>query len=95
MTRIEELMKQKAELEAQIQSEKATVIESIRAQMKRYGITVTDLGAASAKRTNRAPLPARYKGPNGETWSGRGARPRWLTALLAEGRSIEEFAVRT
>lgn len=37
-------------------------------------------------------VPPRYVGPNGETWAGRGARPKWLAALLDEGHSIEEFA---
>jgi DNA-binding protein H-NS len=37
----------------------------------------------------------RYRGPNGETWSGRGLRPRWLSALVAEGHKPEEFAIDT
>ena len=35
----------------------------------------------------------KYRGPGGETWAGRGATPRWLTALIKEGHSIEEFAI--
>lgn len=35
----------------------------------------------------------KYRGPNGETWSGRGLMPKWLAALVAQGRSKEEFAV--
>ena len=35
----------------------------------------------------------RYRGPEGETWSGRGLRPKWLTALIAEGRKLEEFSI--
>jgi len=38
-------------------------------------------------------VPPKYRGPDGETWAGRGAKPRWLTALLREGHSIEEFSV--
>ncbi|MGA7452298.1 MAG: H-NS family nucleoid-associated regulatory protein [Rhodoplanes sp.] len=38
-------------------------------------------------------VPPKYRGPGGETWAGRGATPRWLTALLKEGHSIEEFAI--
>ena len=38
-------------------------------------------------------LPVRYRGPNGETWSGRGHPPNWLTGLEAVGRSREEFRV--
>ncbi len=35
----------------------------------------------------------RFRGPEGETWSGRGLRPKWLTALMAQGRKLEEFAI--
>jgi DNA-binding protein H-NS len=40
-------------------------------------------------------VPPKYRGPGGETWAGRGARPRWLAALLKQGRKIEEFAINT
>jgi DNA-binding protein H-NS len=36
---------------------------------------------------------AKYKGPHGEAWSGRGRTPRWLQALEAEGRDRREFLV--
>jgi DNA-binding protein H-NS len=39
-------------------------------------------------------VPPKYRGPGGETWAGRGARPRWLAALLKEGRKLEEFAIQ-
>jgi DNA-binding protein H-NS len=35
----------------------------------------------------------RFRGPDGETWSGRGLRPKWLTAQIEQGRSLEEFAI--
>jgi DNA-binding protein H-NS len=38
-------------------------------------------------------VPPKYRGPGGETWAGRGARPRWLAALLKQGRKLEEFAI--
>ena len=36
---------------------------------------------------------AKYRGPNGEAWSGRGRTPRWLRALEAEGRDRRGFMV--
>ena len=39
-------------------------------------------------------VAAKYRGPAGETWSGRGLMPRWLSALVAQGRSREEFAIK-
>lgn len=38
-------------------------------------------------------VPPKYRGPGGETWAGRGARPRWLAAQLKQGRKIEDFAI--
>jgi DNA-binding protein H-NS len=37
----------------------------------------------------------KYRNPNepSETWSGRGKQPRWLTAALRTGRSIDEFVI--
>ena len=40
-------------------------------------------------------VPAKYRGPDGETWSGRGLTPRWLAALMTQGRAKEEFAVKS
>ena len=37
---------------------------------------------------------AKYRGPNGEEWSGRGRMPKWLAALEADGRGREEFLVQ-
>lgn len=47
---------------------------------------------AKKKAVNK-PVAAKYRGPNGEAWSGRGLTPRWLAALAAQGQSKETFAV--
>lgn len=37
----------------------------------------------------------KYRNPDNpkETWSGRGRAPRWLSALLAKGKKIEQFLI--
>jgi len=40
-----------------------------------------------------APVAAKYRGPNGESWSGRGLMPKWLSALVAQGQTKESFSV--
>lgn len=39
----------------------------------------------------------KYQNPNepSETWTGRGKRPRWLTAALKMGHTIEDFVIGT
>ena len=50
--------------------------------------------AASATKKVSIPVPAKYRGPEGQTWSGRGLMPRWLSALVAQGQTKEEFAIK-
>ena len=39
-------------------------------------------------------LPPKYQDPvTGDTWSGRGRKPIWLTAALNLGRTVEEFLI--
>jgi DNA-binding protein H-NS len=39
-------------------------------------------------------VAAKYRGPDGETWAGRGAKPRWLVAAMKEtGKKVEDFLI--
>ena len=38
-------------------------------------------------------VPPKYRGPSGETWAGRGARPRWLVAAIKGGRKLDDFLI--
>jgi DNA-binding protein H-NS len=38
-------------------------------------------------------VPPKYRGPSGETWAGRGARPRWLVAAMKEGKKLDDFLI--
>lgn len=91
------LQKQAAEIKS---NEFAQTVADILSKMDAYGITVDDLGrgksrprksVATAK--SASPAPVKYRGPNGETWTGRGLMPRWLSALVAQGKTKESFAV--
>jgi DNA-binding protein H-NS len=48
------------------------------------------VGSKSLKGKKVAP---KYKGPNGELWAGRGARPIWLREALKGGASLEQFSI--
>ncbi len=50
--------------------------------------------AKSAKSNAGASVAPKFRGPNGETWSGRGLTPRWLAALVAQGSRKEDFAIK-
>jgi len=38
-------------------------------------------------------VPPKYRGPKGETWAGRGAKPRWLVAAIKGGKKLEDFSI--
>jgi DNA-binding protein H-NS len=51
-----------------------------------------------AEEHERRPYPTvfpKYRNPDNssETWSGRGKRPRWLTAKLEAGKPIDDFRI--
>jgi DNA-binding protein H-NS len=39
-------------------------------------------------------VPPKYRSRSGETWAGRGARPRWLVAAMKKGRKIDDFLIK-
>lgn len=105
-SQIEKLQKQADEIKTR---EYDKTIREILQKMQAFGISIKDLQAASAtgrgsakgsaRRAARksarptASVAPKYRGPNGETWSGRGLTPRWLASLLTEGKKKEDFAV--
>ena len=38
-------------------------------------------------------VPQKYRGPSGETWAGRGGRPRWLVAAIKGGKKLDDFLI--
>lgn len=51
-------------------------------------------GAAAERRANDGKIVAKYRNPStGQTWSGRGLRPRWLVQAIEAGQSPEDFLI--
>jgi DNA-binding protein H-NS len=38
-------------------------------------------------------VPPKYRSPDGETWAGRGAKPRWLVEALKKGKKMDDFLI--
>ena len=38
-------------------------------------------------------VPPKYRSLSGETWAGRGARPRWLVAAIKGGKKLDDFLI--
>jgi DNA-binding protein H-NS len=66
----------------------------IEQQLKRMGRAIAVVGGrggASALKGRK--VPPKYRSPSGETWAGRGARPRWLVAAIKGGKKLDDFLI--
>lgn len=98
-----ELEKQAAELERQLSearnSERVGVITQIKALMNQHGISIADLGSGKPARAAKSQdstgkvAPKYRDSATGETWSGRGLKPKWLQAAIAAGRKLEDYKI--
>jgi DNA-binding protein H-NS len=39
-------------------------------------------------------VPPKYRSRSGDTWAGRGARPRWLVEALKKGKKLDDFLIK-
>lgn len=47
------------------------------------------------KADGRSQVKAKYEGPQGQPWSGRGKPPKWMVPLLEAGAKKEDFLVKS
>lgn len=106
MNDLDQLLAQRADLDARIAAAQLAArdgaIAQVRELMARHGLTMADVTARPAKATRPTgsgkggkggKVPAKYRDANGNAWSGRGLQPKWLSAALAGGAKLADFAV--
>src|SRR5256885_14838628 len=97
MSSYKELLKQRQELEQQIQEarkrELADAVGQVRNLIAEYGLTADDVFPAARGRTagtTGAKVAPKYRDPaTGQTWTGRGKPPKWIQNQDREKRSEE------
>jgi DNA-binding protein H-NS len=52
-----------------------------------------DVGRKKGRATKGRKVAAKYQDSEGNTWAGRGAQPRWLTAAIKSGKKREDFLI--
>jgi DNA-binding protein H-NS len=78
----ETLLKHRAEIETQLEKMGAIAV---------VGGTRVVRGGGGALRGRK--VPPKYRSPSGETWAGRGAKPRWLVAAIKGGKKLDDFLI--
>jgi len=77
-------------------------IKELKAVVAKYKLKPVDIAAAlklgSVKRKGMPKgtrLKPKYRNPKnkGETWAGRGLKPKWIVAALQSGKKLEDFAI--
>lgn len=90
MQEAQKLMKQAEDARSE---QRQKVIRDIREMMKAHGLSVEELGG-NGRRPSRSKNAPKYKGPNGELWSGGpGRRPDWVREVLAKNGDIEQYRI--
>ena len=62
-------------------------------QLERMGSAIAVVGGQRGSAWKGKKVPPKYRGPTGETWAGRGARPRWLVAAIKRGKKLDDFLI--
>src|SRR4030095_14658423 len=72
---------------------KAAVLEEMKGKLSALGLTLNDVVPSRRPRKSKSSVSAKYRSPDGETWSGRGHVPLWLRQLELQRHNREEYAV--
>src|SRR6185312_7145840 len=68
---------------------KSTELQS---QLARLGADIAPVRGRGGSLKGKK-VPPKYRDSAGNTWAGRGAKPRWLVAAIKEGKKLDDFAV--
>ncbi|WP_028995798.1 H-NS family nucleoid-associated regulatory protein [Azonexus hydrophilus] len=86
-----------AELRRREASEKANVLNEVRAFAKARGFAIEDLlgKEVKVKASSGGKVKVKYRHPqNAELeWTGRGRKPKWVEAWLAQGGNLDALLV--
>ncbi|HEX7684084.1 MAG TPA: H-NS histone family protein [Trinickia sp.] len=93
MATYKELLARKQELDAEIEQarkiEAEQALATVRETVAAFGFTADDIFGTRRKSRGASQIAPRFRHPEtGETWGGRGPRPRWL-----KGKDPEQFRV--
>jgi DNA-binding protein H-NS len=61
-------------------------------QLQALNGSIGSLGRAR-KSLKGEKVASKYRGPESETWAGRGASPRWLVEAIKGGKKREDFLI--
>lgn len=96
---VEDLFAEMEEIRKQLDNKKPEIIADIKRKIELFSIQPDELfttyyppaGKQKAEK-DKSTVKAKYRSPDGKTWSGRGVAPRWM--LDDKGNRKEEYAIQ-
>jgi DNA-binding protein H-NS len=94
---IDALVGLRGKIDAMLTSKVADERRSLETELVK--LSRVDMGSGRSKaafgRGVRGKVAPKYRNPEdpGETWAGRGLKPRWLAAALKSGKKLEDFSI--
>jgi DNA-binding protein H-NS len=80
-------------LRADIDRQLETRAADLRRQLEKLGAKAAPRANGSLRGRRSRKVAPKYRGPGGETWAGRGAKPRWMVAAMKQGKKPEDFLI--
>ena len=71
-------------------AERAIVKNKIMDMAQKAGFDIRDLFDGRKGKGNRGKVAVKYRDKGGNTWTGRGRMPRWMTAATKGGKAKKE-----
>ncbi|MFN4148454.1 MAG: H-NS histone family protein [Rhodocyclaceae bacterium] len=94
LSTIEAELQRYEQLKRDAEEARQHAIRAMRELMLKYNITIEQVAQpAHNKRRRRHNRPARYRFPDGSTWTGRGRLPKWAAAAKARGEDLTKYQV--
>src|SRR6266404_9580271 len=94
---IDALVGLRGKIDAMLTSKVADERRSLETELVK--LSRVEMGGGRSKaafgRGVRGKVAPKYRNPEdpGETWAGRGLKPRWLAAALKSGKKLEDFSI--
>src|SRR3954464_7474179 len=89
---VDELIKMRDDISGVLSSKAAL----LRKELASLGDNIPD-GVATIpglrKGTKLGKVPPKYRGPDGETWAGRGGMPVWMRDAMKGGKTRDDFLI--
>ncbi len=64
----------------------------LRAELEKQLAAITPAKGKALSLKGRK-VPPKYRSVKGDTWAGRGARPRWMVEALKKGKKLDDFLI--